>query len=205
MFQISPVQLFVQRWKLIFLAGVVLAAASVIISALFPLEYRADAQVLIISSSRYGVDPYTTVKSAERIGENIAQIVKTNDFYNKVVNQPQYTLDLSRFTNVPERTKRKRWQKTVNASVVFGTGVLNISTYHTDADEAKNFAGAVADALVSYGADYVGGNVAIKIVNQPIVTRAPVRPNVLVNAMFGFVAGVLMMCFIIVRRVKKVF
>lgn len=200
MFHNSPTRLLVRRWKFIFVVGLVLAMTSALVTVLFPLEYRADAQILIISQSRYGVDPYTTVKSAERIGENIAQIVKTNDFYNKVIAQPQYTLDLSRFQGIAERIKRKRWQKTIDASVVFGTGVLNLSAYNTNASQAQQFASAATDALVNYGADYVGGDVVLKIVNQPVVTSIPVRPNILMNAFLGFVVGMLLAGLLVVRK-----
>ncbi|OGH69808.1 MAG: hypothetical protein A3C90_03280 [Candidatus Magasanikbacteria bacterium RIFCSPHIGHO2_02_FULL_51_14] len=189
-----------KRWKAIALGGLAVAFVSFVASVAIPLEYRADAQVLIISRSRYGVDPYTVVKSAERIGENLVQLVKTDDFYRKVVAQPQYTLDLSRFLNVDERTRRKRWARSVNASVVFGTGVLNVSAYHRSPQEAERFAGAAADALVAYGAEYVGGDVALKVVNPAIATRVPVRPNVLVNALVGFVLGVLLMGVLVVKR-----
>lgn len=195
----SPSKMLAKRWKAIALAGLAVAFVSFVASVAIPPEYRADAQVLIISRSRYGVDPYTVVKSAERIGENLVQLVKTDDFYQKVA-QPQNSLDLSRFLNVDERTRRKRWARSVNASVVFGTGVLNVSAYHRNPEEAERFAGAAAAALVAYGAEYVGGDVSLKIVNQPIATRFPARPNVLVNAVAGFVVGVLLMSLLAVRR-----
>jgi capsular polysaccharide biosynthesis protein len=203
MFQTSPFQTLLRRSKIIILVGLIFAVVSVLATVIFPLEYRADTQLLIISRSRYGVDPYTTIKSAERIGENLAQIVKTNDFYNKVILAPQYALDLKRFENVSERAKRKLWQKTVEASVVYGTGVLNISTYHSDKEQAGVFAGAVGEALVVYGAEYVGGDVAIKVLNQPIITSLPVRPNILANAVLGALVGMIFMSIMVLRKDKR--
>ncbi len=182
------------------LSGILIGLVSLLVSLLFPLQYRADAQVFIISKSRYGVDPYTVVKSAERVGENMAQVLKTDDFYQKVITQEGYTLDLKQFEGVPERIKRKRWQKTIQSSVVFGTGVLNVSAYHTDPNQAKAFAGATVDTVVSKGWEYVGGDVTMKVVNNPVVSRFPVRPNVIANTVLGFVVGVLLMGVFVLRR-----
>lgn len=196
----SPLHILKKNIKVLVLAGMLVGLASLLVSLLFPLQYRADAQVFIISKSRYGVDPYTIVKSAERVGENIAQVVQTDDFYQKVISTEGYILDLSQFEGVPERTKRKRWQKTMSSNVVFGTGVLNVSAYHEDPNQAKAFAGAAVDTLVAKGWEYVGGDVTMKVVNKPIVTKFPVRPNVVVNAILGCVLGVLLMGVIVLRR-----
>ncbi len=191
--QHTPWQILTKHWRLVFSVGLAAAVAAVLISLVFPLEYRADAQVLVISKSRYGVDPYTAAKSAERVGENLSQIVKTNDFFNKVMAQGGYNLDKSRFENITEIAKRKRWQKTIDVSVVYGTGVLNVSAYSADKNQAGQLAGAAASALVNYGWEYVGGDAEMKIVNEPVVTRWPARPNLPVNAVLGFCIGIIAM------------
>jgi len=199
----DPIKLIKKRWKLLIFSGVLVALFSVLLSAAFPLKYRADAQVLIISKSRYGVDPYTVVKSAERVGENISQVVKTNDFYEKVMLQTSYNLDMVEFEKLTERKKRKLWQETVNTSVVYGTGVLNINVYHKDQDQAKQLAGAVASALVTRGWEYVGGDVTIKVVNDAVVTNWPVKPNLIVNAILGFLLGILVMAGLTIKKYYK--
>lgn len=201
--QSSVAHLLSRRFGTLLMSGVIVAALFVGVSFFLPLEYRADAQVLIISRSRFGVDPYTVVKSAERIGENIVQVVKTNDFYTKVMTQPNTTIDRSTFENVPERTKRRRWQKAVSASVIYGTGILNVNAYSTDPKQALSLAGAAAAALVGSAPEYVGGDVAIKIVNEPVVSRFPVRPNLPMNAAFGFGAGVLLAFILLLRKQSR--
>ena len=198
--QKSPLGSFKKSWKFIFFSGLILAVLTSAISLLFPLEYRADAQVYILSKSRYGVDPYTVVKSAEQVGKNLVQLTETNDFYNKVMEQPGYNLDKSNFTGVSEKTKRKRWQKTVITSIVYGTGVINVTAYNTDSDMAKKYAGATADTLASQGWQYVGGDVTIKVVNDPAVSRWPMRPNILLNGLFGFLIGMLLSAILILKK-----
>jgi len=196
----SPFYVLKKRWKVIFLTGLILAVLSAAVSLLFPLEYRADAQVLVISKSRYGVDPYTVIKSAERVGENLAQVMKTDDFFDKVMTQSGYTLDKNRFQNISERKKRKLWQKVLQTSVVYGTGVLNVSAFHKDQVQAEQLAGAAVSALAAKGWEYIGGDVTIKVVNDPIVTRWPVRPNLFLNIILGLVVGVLLMGLLVIRK-----
>jgi len=167
---------------------------------LFPLEYRADAQVFIISQSQQGVDPYTTVKSAERIGENLSELLKTDDFFVKVSNQDGYNLDVSEFTSLNDRKRRKLWEQSVHGSVVYGTGVFSISAYHRSQEQAKALAGAAANTLVANGWQYVGGDVIIRLVNPPVVTQYPVRPNLLVNIVLGFLFGVLFISVFVIRK-----
>jgi len=196
----TPLSILKKRWKVILLVGLIFALFSLVISLFFPLDYRADAQVLIISKSRYGVDPYTVVKSSERVGENLIQVIKTDDFFNKVMSQSGYNLDKSKFINVPNRTRRKRWNKTIQTSVVYGTGMLNLSAFQKDPKEAKQLVSAVANALSAEGWQYVGGDVTIKVVNDPIVTPWPVRPNLILNVILAFVVGMLLMGLLIFKK-----
>lgn len=189
----NPLGRLRRGFKLIFLVGILIAILSAGMTLLFPLQYRADAQVLIISQSRTGVDPYTVVRSAERVGENIAQVMKTDDFYKKAKEQKNYDIDWTYFESKNEREKRKLWQKTIVPSVVYGTGVLNVSAFHSDSDTAEKLANASTDALVARGWEYVGGDVTIKVVNNAIVTKWPARPNIFLNAVLGFVVGVFLM------------
>lgn len=198
----SPYHLLQKRCRLLVFAGVLIGIAAVLASLIFPLEYRADAQVLVISKARYGVDPYTAVKSAERVGENLAQVTGSNDFFLKVMSQQGYDIDKSRFENVSERLKRKRWQKALDVSAVYGTGVLNVSAFSKDKAQAEQLAGAVSAAIVSAGWEYVGGDVGFKIVNEPVATRFPARPNLAVNFVLGFVIGAVLMAVVVLRRYK---
>jgi len=199
----DPIRLIRKRWKLLIFSGILVALFSLLVTSAFPLKYRADAQVLIISKSRYGVDPYTVIKSAERVGENISQVMKTNDFFEKVMMQSNYSIDKDVFESLTEKKKRKLWQETVNTSVVYGTGVLNINVYHKDQDQAKQLAGAVSSALVTRGWEYVGGDVTIKVVNDAVVTKWPVKPNMVVNAVLGFLLGVLVMAGLTIKKYYK--
>ena len=192
---------FLRQWKMMFLVGIMCGLGAILVTLLFfPLEYRADAQVLVISKTRYGVDPYTVVKSAERVGENIAAVMRTNDFFEKAWEQSEYEPEKAYFENIPERTKLKRWARAVQPSVVYGTGVLTISGYATTSQQAVALSGAAASAIVAHGWEYVGGDVTLKVVNNPVVTGWPVRPNIFMNGMVGFFIGLILSGFVLTRK-----
>lgn len=180
--------------------GIIGAVVAGIFTALFPLYYRADAQVLIITRSRLSADPYTIVKSAERVGESIALVLTSHDFYTKVIRQPGFTIDTQWFEQGSEKKRRKRWEKTIRASVVYGTGILNVSAYSTNRDQAKAIAGSAVSALVNESGEYTSGDLNFKVLNDPLVTRFPVRPNVAVNMLLGAIVAVLLKGMLLMRR-----
>ena len=102
--------------------------------------------------------------------------------------------------NLTAREKRELWNKTVYTSVVYGTGVLNVSAFNKDPKVAEEIAAAVVGTLVGRGWEYVGGDVVIKVVNNPVATKFAVRPNLPLNFVLGFLVGTLLMGAIVVRK-----
>ena len=191
--------------KLIISWGVIFALLSVLVSVFFPPYYSATTQVLIISRDRSGVDPYTQVKSAERIGENLAQVMKTTDFMNKVMSSGTATFDKTRWQGLTDRKLRKQWQRDVEGTMAYGSSLLNIKTFGRSQDDAKALAAAVTDTVSSRGWEYVGGDVAIKVVNDPLVSSWPTRPNYVMNAGVGLVLGLLLSSWWVLRYKKHLF
>lgn len=189
-----------QRYRLIVFVGIFFAVVAAVVVLVMPRSYRADAEVLIIAKNRYGVDPYTTVRSAERVGENVVQIMKTSDFLRKVRREEGYLIDWKSFDHAQEYKKRRLWEKTIHSSVILGTGVLSVSAYHPDPVQAKELAGAAIAALVNQGWQYVGSDVEMKVINEPVLTNWPVRPNIFLYTLGAFIIGVLSSAMIVVRR-----
>ena len=177
--------------KLILMWGLVFAVLSVAVSLLFPKQYLATSQVLIISRDRAGVDPYTQARSAERIGSNLAQVMKTTDFYNKVMSSNAYQFDRAPWQNLNDRDQRKKWAKDVQANMVYGASLMSISAYGSTQEEAVNLSNAITQTLAAQGWEYLGGDVAIKVVSNPLASRWIGRPNFLINAVVGLLVGVL--------------
>ncbi len=197
-------ELLFRHAKMILAWGVLIAVLSAAISLLFPWQYSAQSQVLIISRDRTGVDPYTQSKSAERIGENLAQVMRTGDFMDKVMNATLAGFDKTQWQNLTERKLRTKWQKDVVGEVMYGTSLMKITVY-SKKDDVLALAQAVTDTVVAHGWEYIGGDVAIKTVNQPIVSAWIARPNVLLNSALGFLVGLLLASVWVVKFKKHLF
>lgn len=184
-------QTIARHLKLIIVWGVIFALVTGAVSWFFPRQYSAESQVLIISRDRTGVDPYTQAKAAGSIGENLANIIQTTDFYNKVMSSPSSDFDKTVWQNLSARDQRKQWEKNVRASMVYNTSIMSITAFANTQDEAVKFSRALANVVASQGWEYVGGDVAIKIVSDPLASRLPARPNFILNTVLGFFLGAL--------------
>ncbi|KKR48850.1 MAG: hypothetical protein UT86_C0002G0024 [Candidatus Magasanikbacteria bacterium GW2011_GWC2_40_17] len=159
-------------------------------SFFFTWQYSATARLLIIPGSSPGVDPYTAIKSAERINENLSQVVHTSSFYDRVVKTaPQFNFNPTEFNNLNEIKRRTAWDKAVITEVVSGTGFLNITVYNEDKNQAVSWANAISYALSTQGFEYISGNVQIKIVDAPVFSRFVTRPNFLLLGFLGIIIG----------------
>lgn len=183
-------QILKQHLRVLVVWGVAAAVLAGALSFLFPLQYSAVSQVLIISRDRTGVDPYTQAKAAERIGENLAEVIKTSDFFRKVMESSSVPFSKTIWQNLVERDQRKKWRRDVKPETVYGTSLLRLTTYAKTPDEVKNFNRAVIQTLTTRGWEYIGGEVVLKQVDDPLVSRFPTRPNVIANMMAGFAVGV---------------
>jgi len=175
------------RTVTIFAAVGLLAAAIAVFSQ--PLRYGASVRILIIQRSTLGLDPYTAVKSAERIADNLAQIVLTDNFYLKTVKQDS-SIDQARFPTDPT-ARRKTWRKTVRTSLVSGTGLLAVTALSEDKDQAVRIAQAIADVLSVSGKEYIGGDMDVKIVDTPLPSQYPIAPNIPLGLGLGLGIGLL--------------
>lgn len=195
--------LFAKQYKLIFLWGLVVAVLVGVISFVVPRSYSAESQVLIISNDRSGAtDPYTQAKSAERIGENLAAVIPTDDFYEKVMGAPNLNFDHDRWNTYDARTRHNRWQKDVKGEVMYGTSLMKLTVYSTSQADALNLSNAVAQTLASRGGDYVGGDITIKIVNSPLLVPLQTRPNIVLNIVVGLVGGMVLAMLWLLRYAK---
>jgi capsular polysaccharide biosynthesis protein len=197
--------LLTQYFKLIIIWGVVFAILAGGVSFLFKKQYSAESAVLLISRDRTGVDPYTQAKSAERIGESLAQIMKTTDFYTKVMNiatSSDSMFDKTSWQLLSERDQRKKWEKDVLGEIIAGQSLLKITVFADTKDEALGFSRAVTKTLVDRGWEYVSGDVVIKPVDDALVSDFPARPNIVFHSGVGFWVGFVLSSLWVVRYKK---
>lgn len=175
--------------KIIILSLVVALLAGGI-TFLFPLQYSATARLLITQRAAFTLDPYTAIRSVELIGDNLAQIISTSSFYEKVI-KSGYNIDENYFKK-DETARRKQWSKMIEAGMQRGTGILEIKAYHTSSDQAAQIASAIVFVLNREGSDYMGRDIGIRLVDTPIVSQFPVKPFVPLNITAGFLLGLLL-------------
>ncbi len=194
--------ILLKQSRLIIMWGILIALISVGVSFIFPKQYSAVSRVIIISRDKTGVDPYTQAKAAERVGQDLAQIMKTTDFYGKVASESPDVFSGSEWKNLSDRDSRKKWQKDVQAQMVYGASLLEVTAYALGQEKALALSAAVTKTLVAHGWEYSGGDVAIKQVDSSLVSRLPARPNFIVNAGIGFLVGGFLAALWVVRYRK---
>ena len=179
-----------REWKRIVLFGIVAAVFGAALSLIFPLRYSSTMRLLIIQKQLSQSDPYTAIKATEGIADNLGPIIYTTSFFEKVM-AAKFNIDQSVFS-ADEIKKRRQWREMIATQVTRGSGMLVVTVYHVDRDQAEQIARAIAFVLTTEGWQYVGGgDLQIKLVDQPLQSRFPVRPNIPANAFMGFVLGII--------------
>ena len=136
-----------------------------------------------------GLDAYSALKSAEAIGDNISQIIYTTSFFDKVM---QDNPNIKNIWSTDETKKRNQWQDMIKTNVLYGTGLVDITVYHKDKDQAALIASTIADVLSKEGRNYFGmNNLQIIMVSSPLLSKYPVKPNLLLNTFMGLLLGLL--------------
>ena len=176
-----------KKWKIIglfTLSGVLFAFAG---SFVRPLEYSSSVRLLIVQKNTGTSDAYTVLKSAESIGDNLSQVVYTSSFLDKVLDA-KYFVNKNFFPR-KEYDRRKKWSRMLETQGSRGTGFLRLSVFHPDKREANKIAKAAASILIEEGWQYVGTAMEMKLVDRPLESRFPARPNIFANIFFGFFFG----------------
>lgn len=184
------------------LLGLVL---SLIISFVQPLRYASTARLLILQNIGTQVDAYTASRSEERIAENLSTIIYTSTFFDQVMDSG-FNIDEDAFPT-DDVQSRRAWKKTVSATVSRGSGLLTISAYHQDIKQAEQIVRAVAFVLTNRVGEFTsGGNVQVRLIDAPLNSRWPVKPNVLANILSGFfLAGFVGIAYVLLQseRLRK--
>lgn len=195
------VYLLTRTWKRVFLTTVLGASLALAFSLAQPLRYSSTERLLITQTNIVGVDPYTAIKSTERIAQNIREIIYTSSFFHAVMSNAK--IDPSYFPQ-DEIAKRKKWRSTIRADVTAGTGVMSITAYHTSRAQAAELAVQVAQTLVNITPNYFGYSVRVQIIDDPLPSRFFAKPDFFQNAVFGAISGLLLGIAWVLGRVKNV-
>jgi capsular polysaccharide biosynthesis protein len=174
-------------WLWIF--GLVFLSALIAFSQ--PLKYGATSQVLVVQNFGQGTDPYTVSRSNEYLSNILARVITSQSFLNETL-AAGFDIDKSYFP-ADLRLKMKLWQRTVSAVSVGDSGVIEISVYHPEREQAEQLAQAINYTLKSKNSLYhgFGEGLSIKVLDQPLLSVWPVKPNIPVNLGLAAFAGLL--------------
>lgn len=161
------------------------------VSLFQPMEYRSGFSILVIEKQP-SLDGYAAAKAAERLTTSLGEVLGTATFIEQVHDQVKDTALANDETIFPsdEQKRREEWKRDVTAQVLPSVGMLKIAVYHHDRTAANDLATAVAKVLVDQGPTYLGGqNIVLNVVDAPLTSKRPVRPNYLVNALAAMAVG----------------
>lgn len=175
-------------WQSILMFGLLGLVLALIVSFLQPLRYSSTARLLILQDIGSSVDAYTASRAEERIADNLSTIIYTSTFFDQVMSSG-FGIDTSQFPDDDLKT-RKLWGKTVKATVARGSGLLSITVYNQDVAAAEQIVRAIAYVLTNRVDEYTsGGSVSVQLVDEPLNSRWPVKPDVLANTLSGLILG----------------
>ncbi|MBU2566353.1 hypothetical protein KKG46_02210 [Patescibacteria group bacterium] len=198
---INLLRVYLRGWKAILVFTLLGVALAFLFSIIQPLRVSSEVRLLITQTNATGVDPYTAIKSTERIGQNLSELVYSSSFFNAIMSQEG--IDRSYFPT-DEIDKRKEWRDTVDVAVTPGTGVMTIKVYHKDKVQAAALSVAVAKELAEQAPNYFGYSVRVQIIDDPLPSRFFAKPDFLTNTLMGLVFGFLLGSAYVLARMKHV-
>ncbi len=199
---INLFQLYVRGWKVITGLAILGFVLALVFSLLQIKMYSSQVRLLITQTNVTGVDPYTAIKSTERIGQNLSELVFSSSFFNAVINEGG--VDANYFTLNDEIDKREEWEETVDVGVTPGTGVMYVTAYHPDRSQATAIAVAVADQLAEQAPNFFGYSVRVQIIDDPLPSRFFAKPDFVTNLSFGLILGFLLGSAWVLARIRQI-
>ncbi|MFA6296228.1 MAG: Wzz/FepE/Etk N-terminal domain-containing protein [Patescibacteria group bacterium] len=174
-------------WLILIAFTLIFSVIGFVASVVQTQKYESTVQLLVIQKYGDQFDAFTAKRSAETVAETLSSVVYTSSFMNQTLNAPLGITD-----NFPKDLKERKqaWKKEINARLLEG-GNFQIIVRDKDRDQAEKIAYGVAYIFVTNGSEYHGGGqqVDIKMVEKPITSVKPVSPNIYLNTILGFVAG----------------
>lgn len=174
-------------WSALF--GAVLAVG---VSLALPWQYSSTMRVLVVQANVAGLDPYTALKSTEQIASSIRELVYTSLVANRVLSETP-ELDTGYFSQ-DEYRRRKEWQKAVEVGVSPGTGIMVVTAYHSDRNQARLLVQGVAKQIIEKTPNF-GYNAQAQVIDTPLPSRWIARPNLTQAAGYGAIIGLMLAVF----------
>lgn len=155
-----------------------------------PLKYSSSLRLLVVQdASNVTGDPYALARSNEYLSDVLSKVTYSTSFYGKVVSAG-FNIDKAYFGNTTKKIS-KNWNKTIEVKKITNTGIISVTAYHPKQDQAEKIARGVGYILITQNSNYhgLGDKVSLKLLDEPINSTWPVKPNLLLNAVLSLFLG----------------
>lgn len=192
-----------QSWRIITIITLATIVVSLITSSLQKPLYRASGRILITQKTNANLDMYKASQSAERLAMLFAKIIKSSSFMKDILNSG-FPIDPIYFPK-KEKDLREKWAKMVSSRVSTDTSIIEINVYHPEASEAKNIMNAIIYNFSKKGKAYynLGDEVGIVVLDTPLVSERPVKPNILLNIILSLFIGFAISAIVILWKTQN--
>jgi len=168
-----------------------LLAAAMLVSFLQPLKYSAESQVLVVPDYQKTSDPYQISRTNEYLSSLLAQVTYSSSFFEATV-KPDYQIDTAYFGDTAKK-RMTSWRNTIKVKPINDSGAISVKVYHTDKQQAEKLVRAINYNLITKNNYYhgLGDKVTLKVIDEPLVSNWPAKPNLPLNFGLAIVLGVL--------------
>jgi capsular polysaccharide biosynthesis protein len=186
----QPIRSLLASWRALVGLGIAGALLALAVSFLQPLQYSSTVRLLITQPGSVNVDAFTVLKSNERIAQNLSQLLRTSTFFENILAQAQ-GVDANYFPS-EEYERRRAWNRAIATSVDTGSGLMTISVYHSDVNQARGLVVAASNEIAKQAPNYFGSAIRVQVIDSPLDSRWFARPNFMNNAVYGLFTGIML-------------
>lgn len=148
-------------------------------------EYSSAARIIIIQKSLQDSDAFIAARSSERLSIILSEVIYSNSFFNDVLASSKEIVD--DFGSDPAK-RREKWQHQVKNRIDSDKGIIEIAVFDENRKQSTEILNSVLRILIENGERYHGGsNIEIRVIDEPLVSNEPVRPNTVFNTVAAVV------------------
>jgi capsular polysaccharide biosynthesis protein len=192
------------RRQTILMIVLIFLVVSLVITFAQPIKYSSRLKLLVVQNvSQTSTDPYSLAASNEYLSNILAKVAISNIFFNRVMHTG-FDIDQNYFSTTINK-QEKIWNKTISVVPVNNTGILIVTAYHQNRAQAEQIARAVGYVLMTENQNYhgLGDNLRIKLLDEPITSKYPVKPNIILNLILALFLGfVFSLAYVYLREQK---
>ncbi|MFH0856524.1 MAG: hypothetical protein V1860_01345 [bacterium] len=176
----------INYWNIIIITFF-LVFITAILTLFQPLKYESSSRFLLVRNYDGIADGS---KSVQYLSDILAKVIYSTSFLNEVL-ESGFNVDKKFFSN--GENIKKQWEKTVQAKTSSDTGIISVDVFHKNKEQAIAISQAIGHVLETKHMLYHGGgnNVSIIVIDKPITTKWPVKPNIIVNLILALIFGII--------------